>query len=62
MEEQWRELYYSLLGLVRNEIRTTNTAQARLDNIANVVEESVTRSRKLAEKEPYEWDGEMIGD
>lgn len=50
----WREMYYSLLGLVRNEVRTTNSAEARLNNIADTVEVSVLKSRELASRLPDE--------
>lgn len=44
----WREMYYSLLGLTRNTIRTTATAKVRMEQISEIVEESVKESRKLA--------------
>lgn len=35
---QWRDLYYHCFGMIRNEIRTTNSAQIRLDNISEFLE------------------------
>ena len=47
----WREMYYDLFGMVRNTIRTTNSAKQRLNEIEAVINRSLESSRTLAKKE-----------
>jgi len=52
--DEWKEMYYSLFGIIRNECRAGGTAKQRLDNIFKKVEQSRKKHMELERK--YEAD------
>jgi len=47
VENEWRELYYSLWGMIRNEIRTGHSDKERIDEIEKVLADHLKRHRRL---------------